>query len=342
MHEPKLTDFYKESKDRDKVANKLDDYLHVHAEGDGGDLDARKTGYKEMINRYYDLVTDFYEYGWGQSFHFAPRYAHETFQESIARHQHFLALRLGLRPGHQVMDVGCGVGGPMRSIARFSGANVMGINNNAYQIQKGHEHNKVQRLAHLCDFTKTDFMHLPFEEGTYDRAFAVEATCHAPDKAACFAEVFRTLKPGGEFAGYEWVLTDRYDADNAEHRRVKKGVEEGDALPDIAYAREVDEALVAAGFEVLSSEDRAPYSCPETPWYLPLQGKGHHPREWRQKPVGRWLTNKAVGVLEKVKVAPEGSQAVSTMLEAAAQALVRAGELEIFTPMYFFHGRKPE
>ena len=28
----------------------------------------------KMVNHYYNLVTDFYEYGWGKSFHFARRH----------------------------------------------------------------------------------------------------------------------------------------------------------------------------------------------------------------------------------------------------------------------------
>ena len=31
-------------------------------------------------------------------------------------------------------DCGCGVGGPAREIASFTGAKVIGINNNAYQV----------------------------------------------------------------------------------------------------------------------------------------------------------------------------------------------------------------
>jgi sterol 24-C-methyltransferase len=27
-----------------------------------------------QANKYYDLVTSFYEYGWGESFHFANRF----------------------------------------------------------------------------------------------------------------------------------------------------------------------------------------------------------------------------------------------------------------------------
>ncbi len=32
----------------------------------------RTTDYESLTNKYYDLVTDFYEWGWGESFHFAP------------------------------------------------------------------------------------------------------------------------------------------------------------------------------------------------------------------------------------------------------------------------------
>lgn len=46
---------------------------------------------------FYNLVTDFYEYGWGQSFHFAPRQKDETFRESIRRAEYVLASRIEVR-----------------------------------------------------------------------------------------------------------------------------------------------------------------------------------------------------------------------------------------------------
>ncbi len=45
-------------------------------------------------------------YGWGQSFHFAKRWKTESLEESIVRHEHFLAARLGLREGMQVRTEG--------------------------------------------------------------------------------------------------------------------------------------------------------------------------------------------------------------------------------------------
>ena len=76
-----------------------------------------KEDYARMVEGFYDLITDFYEYGWGQSFHFAPGKDGTSFEESIADHQHLLGEALGLRPGMKVLDIGCGVGGPQRVIA---------------------------------------------------------------------------------------------------------------------------------------------------------------------------------------------------------------------------------
>merc|ERR1712000_448959 len=58
----------------------------------------------------------------------------------------------GLKPGMKVLDVGCGVGGPAREIARFANCNVVGVNNNAYQIQRAIKHTKSAELEHLVEF----------------------------------------------------------------------------------------------------------------------------------------------------------------------------------------------
>jgi hypothetical protein len=35
------------------------------------------------------------------------------------------------------VDIGCGIGGPLRAISAFSGAAVTGVNNNEYQARPG-------------------------------------------------------------------------------------------------------------------------------------------------------------------------------------------------------------
>ena len=333
---PQLTDLVQTSLPNDQVKSVVDEYHSFHA----GTVETRKANYTQMVNDYYDLVTDFYEFGWGQSFHFAPRFNGETFDASLARHEMFLALQLGLTAGMNVLDVGCGVGGPMRTIARFSGASIVGVNNNDYQIKRGTKQNQDAGLSARCSFMKADFMKLPVPDKSYDSIYAIEATCHAPDKVKLFTELFRVMKDGAEFAGYEWCLTDKYDGNNAEHRAIKKGIEEGDALPDIWYTQDVVDALTKAGFEVLASQDLAGTSDPQTPWFLPLTGKLSL-SGFKHTTAGRWLTNKLVRVLETARIAPKGSTAVSSFLNAGAEALVKGGETGIFTPMFFFHVRKP-
>ena len=46
-----------------------------------------------------------------------------------------------------------------------------------------------------------NFMQPPFKDESFDAAYAIEATCHAPNRTQCFSEVYRMLKPGGIFAG---------------------------------------------------------------------------------------------------------------------------------------------
>jgi sterol 24-C-methyltransferase len=71
-------------------------------------LDERNAKYTTLVNAYYELATMFYEWGWGQSFHFAYQLKHETFQTAITRHEYYLAGRLGVKAGDKVLmwDVG--------------------------------------------------------------------------------------------------------------------------------------------------------------------------------------------------------------------------------------------
>jgi sterol 24-C-methyltransferase len=335
MKPPGVTDIRQRSLPSERVADVVDEYKAFHE----GPVEARRERHGTMVNHFYDLVTDFYEFGWGQSFHFAPMFKGEAFAASIARHEHWLAAQLGLTRGMTVLDVGCGVGGPMRAIARFSGATIVGVNNNDYQIARGQKQNAAAGLADRCTFTKADFMRLPFDDGSFDAVYAIEATCHAPDKRKLFAEILRVLKPGCHFAGYEWCTTDQYRAEDAAHRTIKKGIEKGNALPDLASTSDVLDALHAAGFEVIESRDVASDADPETPWYLPLSGR-FSLDGFKHTALGRASTHLLVSTLERVRIAPKGSTATSAFLQEAAAALVKGGQSGVFTPMFYFHGRR--
>jgi len=154
--------------DPGEVKPGVDSYAVLHGEGVGGGVAARKEKYADLVNTYYDLATDFYEFGWGQSFHFAQRDSGESFRASLVRHERFLADELALRSGMTVLDAGCGVGGPMREIANYSGAKVIGINNNAYQVEKANKYTRRLGLDETCRVIKGDFMAMPLPDDTFD------------------------------------------------------------------------------------------------------------------------------------------------------------------------------
>ena len=295
-----------------------------------------------MVGSFYDLVTDFYEYGWSRSFHFAPAKEGESFSESIANHEYFLGQALGLEPGLNVLDIGCGVGGPQRAIAKRFGARITGLNVSEYQVGKCSTYNSEAGLAGLCSVLLGDFMDIPAGDESFDAAYHIEALPHAPDKTAAYKEVYRVLRPGAIFAGYDWCVTPFFDSGNAEHREIKRRIEYGNALPQIASFAEVTDALQAAGFELLEARDRASDADPETPWYRPLQGRGPTLRGLLRSAPGRKITSAALRVLEGLHAVPKGALAAQQLLNVAADNLVAAGRLRIFTPMYYHKARKPD
>ena len=249
-------------------------------------VDGRNKEYSTVVDAYYDLATDFYEWGWGSSFHFATRYGFENFRQSILRHEYYLAGKLGVAPGQHILDCGCGIGGPARNIHRFTGAQVTAVTLNQHQVDRGNALCRKEGVAGERKVTlkQADFMKLPFPDNHFDGVFAIESTCHAPDRIGVYSEILRVLKPGGTFACYEWCLVDgKYDPSNKAHAKIKKDIEVGDGLPDIAYTSHCTAALKKVGFDVKEARDVALetglHVDEGNPWYWPLT-PSWNPLDW--------------------------------------------------------------
>lgn len=81
-----LRKFLVQEKSRNiKVNDWIDEYNNLHDDKKTGGVDGRNSAYTTLVNAYYELATIFYEWGWGQSFHFAYQLKHENFQTAIAR-----------------------------------------------------------------------------------------------------------------------------------------------------------------------------------------------------------------------------------------------------------------
>ncbi|KAG0205969.1 hypothetical protein BGX28_002519 [Mortierella sp. GBA30] len=305
-------------------------------------------GYKAIANAYYDLVTDFYEYAWGTSFHFCRFHSGEPFQQAMARHEHYLAAQMGIQSNLKVLDMGCGVGGPAREISHFTGAHITGINNNDYQISRAIHQTVQAGMDHRCEFVKGDFIHMPFEDNSFDACYGIESTVHAKTLEDVYGEAYRVLKPGGVFGCYEYLMTDKYDPSNPEHLRVLQGLQVGGGIADMT--RTEDDCLQAlrnVGFTIEKNMDLARLDD-KIKWHSPLQGDIRQANVlWdyltylRTTSYGRTATAYMLWTMEKLRLVSPGSVQVSNILEIGADSFVKGGVLEIFTPMYFFIVRKP-
>lgn len=308
-------------------------------DGDSADYDHAGT-----VKEYYDLCSEFMVFGWSESLHFAPLSPLESLEESQIRHQRLMISKLELSEGMKVIDVGCGIGGPMRRVVKEAGVRVLGVNSSNIQLDKAKLLNAEADIDHMVDYLACSFMDMDaIADDTFDRGYAIESTCHAPDKVGAFAEIYRVLKPGALFWGQEMCMTDRFDPGDRRHQAIKQGLMQGIALKDIATVDEVPRDLERAGFQVIEARDRSmDENGPTTPWYKPMESRsGTLGSALRRSPLGRRILRGTVRLASMLGMCPRGSADVIGLLDRTARGYVEGGRAGIFTPLYCFLARKP-
>ncbi|THU98385.1 sterol 24-C-methyltransferase [Dendrothele bispora CBS 962.96] len=328
------------------------------------DNDNRLQSYADVVNGYYDGATDLYEWCWSQNFHFSRFYKGESFTASQARHEHYLAFKMGIKPSGgsgpgtlaparmKVLDVGCGVGGPAREIATFMDCEVVGLNNNEFQIGRAKKCTRKMGLEDKVTFVKGDFMKLveQFGENSFDAVYAIEATVHAPTWEGVYGEIYKVLKPGGIFGVYEWCMTDAWNhlLDlGLTHVTSLHEIELGNGIPEMRSLRLARQALKNVGFEILHEEDLAERPD-EVKWYYPLEGDYTKAQTFRDYLLvfqttwfGMLVMHSIVWVMERVGMVPKGTMDVAQALKVALTSLVKGGQTKLFTPMYLVVSKKP-
>ncbi|GAB7366121.1 hypothetical protein MBLNU230_g7683t1 [Neophaeotheca triangularis] len=309
---------------------------------------ARAEEFYKIADDYYSLTTPIYESGWGKSFHYCHFQPGFTIKQSIQAYERLIADKIGLRRGMKVLDVGCGIGEPARNIARYIGCEIVGVTINAWQIERGEELNEEEGLDGQVKFVQCNFMDMPFEDHTFDAAFAIEATCHAADQAALYAEVARVLKPGATFGETCWVMTDKFDRKQPEHLGLLHRLERGNGVARMPTAKEVRSAYIENKFDIQFDQDLASWSKPG-PWYYAPQGDLTYCVDWedwwkvfKMHPTVRFLWYWFFYLLCMVGLLEWEVMSVMKTMRYCCGSVVEGGQKDLFTPIWLFVCQKTD
>jgi SAM-dependent methyltransferase len=156
--------------------------------------------------------------------------------------------RLPIKSGDHVLDIGCGLGGPARYLAKRFACRVSGVDITGPFVDAA---NKLTALLGMTDQVSTeqgDALNLPYEDETFDGAYTQHVTMNIPDRPRFFAEAFRVLKPGAFFGLTEHGLG---PVSNPHHPLPwsEDGTGEWLATPE-----QTGELLTAAGFTDIDIE----------------------------------------------------------------------------------------
>lgn len=116
-----------------------------------------------------------------------------------------LAERAGIRAGQSVLDIGSGLGGPARLLARDFGADVTGIDLTPGFCRIARELSAHAGYAETTRFCAADALNLPFADDSFDAVWTEHVAMNIADRDALYRELLRVTRPGGVLALYDVV-----------------------------------------------------------------------------------------------------------------------------------------
>lgn len=111
-----------------------------------------------------------------------------------------LADRLPFKANQHIVDIGCGLGGPARYIAKRFQCKVSGVDITEAFVEAA---NKLTALLHMEDQVQIalgDGQRLPYADALFDGGYTQHVTMSVAERSRFFAEAYRALKPGAFFA----------------------------------------------------------------------------------------------------------------------------------------------
>lgn len=103
----------------------------------------------------------------------------------------------------EVLDVGCGIGGPARMLANRFQCHVTGIDITTENIRTANLLSELVGLGAYTNFIVADALNLPFPENSFDLVWTQHAQMNISDKQQFYSGIHKVLKPGGRFIYYD-------------------------------------------------------------------------------------------------------------------------------------------
>ena len=111
-----------------------------------------------------------------------------------------LADQLPIKMGQHIIDIGCGLGGPARYIAKRFQCTVSGIDITGPFVDAANKLTALVRMQGQVKIELGDGLHLPYADACFDGGYTQHVMMNVPNRARFFAEAYRVLKPGAFFA----------------------------------------------------------------------------------------------------------------------------------------------
>lgn len=176
-------------------------------------LTARSYQSSDSVANSYDQWTEdgILEYYWGEHIHlghYGSPPQNKDFLQAKSDFVHEMVKWGGLDKlprGTTVLDVGCGIGGSSRILAKDYVFDVTGVTISPQQVKRAQE---LTPEGVDAKFTVDDAMALSYADASFDVVWSIEAGPHMPDKAVFARELLRVLKPGGVLVVADWNQRD--------------------------------------------------------------------------------------------------------------------------------------
>ena len=103
-----------------------------------------------------------------------------------------------LGPNCTVLDLGSGIGGTARYLAKTYGCQVVALNLSEVENERHRTMNKEQGVETLIEVIDGNFESVPKEDASFELVWSQDAILHSSNRRKVLEEASRVLKPGGE------------------------------------------------------------------------------------------------------------------------------------------------